>query len=109
MSNPYRRHLQTKDGLSEHVHFDHDGELVGIEYSQDAQSVVDWCKNAQSEPYGKDFRHVGRYPVGELLVFGKLHGVNDPCWYLKREYDDLLDRLIADSSHAALRVWGGRV
>lgn len=105
-----RKHLGTDDGgLAEYVHFDSKGDPVGVQYVQDVQSVVDWCHEARDFPAGKEWRHVGRYPVGELMVFGKLNGVDDPCWYLKREYDHLMRKLINDSDHALLRVSNGRV
>lgn len=95
------------DGLAKYVHFDPDGNVEGLQYTQDVQEVVDWCHEA--EDVGKDLHHVGRYPPGELILFGKLNGVNDPAWYLKPEYADLMDKLINDSGHRRLRVWQGRV
>ena len=95
--------------IEEHVHMDADGNPEGIEYTQDVQSVVDWCHEATDETHGREMRHVGRYPIGELLVYGRINGINDPCWYLKKEYSDLLGKLVNDSGHDRLRVWKGRV
>lgn len=99
----------TYGDIHEHLHLDADGNIEGIEYTQDVESVVKWCHDASDSAPGRELRHVGRYPVGELLVYGKANGINDPCWYLKKEYSDLLTKLVNDSSHARLRVWKGRV
>lgn len=105
-----RRHIETQDdGLSDFLHFDHDGNPTGIQYTQDVEPVLDWCKAASDGPAGAEFRHVGRYPVGELILYGKLNGINDPAWYLKKQHSDLLSKLVNDSEHKKFRVWSGRV
>lgn len=104
------RLLETQaDGLSETLHFDADGNATGIFFEQEVSSVVDWCKDAQDGPVGDEFRHAGRYPVGELILYGKLNGIDDPTWYMQKKYSDTFTKLINDAEHKAFRVWGGRV
>ncbi len=98
-----------EDGLSEFLHFDPDGTAKGIEYKQDVEPVVDWCRATRGGPVGSEFRHAGRYPVGELILYGRLNGIDDPTWYLKKKYGDLLTRLVNDAEHKAFRVWDGAV
>lgn len=95
-------------GLKTWAHFNGDGDLEALQYSQEVEDVVRWCHEAQDEPNNGDFRHLGRYPVGELILFGKVNGINDPEWYLKPEYSDLWDRLVNGGTHDRLRVWRGR-
>lgn len=105
-----KRLIETQDdGLSDILHFDKDGNAEGVQFVQDVEPVLNWCKDAQSGPVSSEFRHAGRYPLGELILYGKINGINDPNWYLQKKYSDLLLKLVNDAEHKHFRVWNGRV
>lgn len=106
----YRRELVdlTPDGVAEYAHFDSDGNLEGLEYTDDTAEVIENNKilaNDGSKGYGetREWRHVASIPRSLLLQWEIDIGVPRDFLLTKEGFPVLL-RKLKDPDFSLLRV-----
>lgn len=98
----------TPDGTAEYLHFNSDGELEAIEWTTDAQSILDQNmvdRNDGSNGYGKsrEWKHLARVDIGLLRRWEIELGV--PVQFLEtKEGLPVLLKKIKDPDYKNLRT-----
>lgn len=96
------------DGVAEYAHFDYDGNLEGLEYTDDTTEVIENNKilsNDGSRGYGetREWRHIASIPRSLLLQWEKEMGVPRDFLLTKEGFQPLLKKL-KDPDFSLLRV-----
>jgi hypothetical protein len=101
------------DGTKEFAHFDTDGNLVGLEWKTDVESVIDANKRAQNDGtrgYGKtrEWKHVASIPPAILMEYAmKRFGASAQALAFvntREGFDDVVKKMINDPDYRWLRT-----
>lgn len=96
------------DGTAEYAHFDCDGNLEGLEWTDDATSIIENNKvlsNDGSRGYGetREWRHIASVPRSLVRKWEVEMGVPIDFLLSKEGFKDLLKK-IKDPDYSLLRV-----
>lgn len=102
------------DGTQEIAHFDSDGNLVGLEWTNpDVEAVIDSNKRAQNDGtkgWGKsrEWRQIASIPPALLLSYAtKRFGANPQALAFvntREGFDDVVKKMLADPDYRWLRT-----
>lgn len=97
------------DGISEYAHFDHEGNLVGIQHVADHTALVERnkaLKNEGNKGYGpsREWKHVASISPAILIDWALKRGVTYEMICSKEGFEEIVLKFLADSDYRDLRV-----
>jgi hypothetical protein len=96
-------------GIAEYAHFDSDGNLLGLEWEADVESVLEANKRRQTDGaagYGpsREWRHTASVPPIMLLKWAVEKGVHPSMLNSREGFEDIVLKMVADPDYRFLRT-----
>jgi hypothetical protein len=97
------------DGTQEIAHFNSDGDLLGVEYLNDVETVLDRNKALQNQGnkgYGesREWKHVASIPPSVLLKWAADQGVSFDFINSREGFENIVLKMIKDPDYRYLRT-----
>ena len=97
------------DGTADYLHFDSEGECLGLERTCDVEALLEQNKrfrNQGNRGYGatKEWRHIASIPPALLFKWAEEKGVDPAFMNTKEGFDEIVMRYIRDPDWKNLRV-----